>query len=147
MGNTGPEARASYFQTKVSGRVLVIEDDPHVSEVVCIILTQEGYHTVPAVTGADALEKIHSEPWDGIILDICLPDFDGQYIMRQKSIHPEKKHIPVVAMSAAENRLRELAEKHYLQGRLSKPFDLDELIKAANQAFCRPSPLIAACRS
>lgn len=147
MGNTGPEARASFFQAKASARVLVVEDDPDVSAVVCITLADAGYHTVPAETGAEALEKIHSEPWDGIILDVCLPDFDGQYIMRQKSIHPEKKHIPVVAMSATENRLRELAEEHDLQGWLYKPFDLDELVEKANQAFWRPSPLIAACRS
>src|SRR3954462_96918 len=67
---------------KPGGRVLVVEDDPHIRELVVLHLGLEGLHTVSAADGTEGLRAARSEPFDLIILDVMLPGLDGITVLR-----------------------------------------------------------------
>lgn len=70
--------------------ILIVEDDRDIREVITILLGREGFHTLQAETGQEALEKIRRCP-DLIILDVMLPDLDGYEVcrrIRERSVAP-----------------------------------------------------------
>ena len=115
-----------------SPRVLVVEDDAALSEVVCTFLGDEGYACVPAFSGTEALllaeraaEK--NQPFDLVILDLMLPGLPGEeLIWRLRAAGVAAPVIVTSARSAVTDRvsLLRLGASDYLV----KPFDLDELL-------------------
>ena len=115
-----------------SPRVLVVEDDAALSEVVCTFLGDEGYACVPAFSGTEALllaeraaEK--NQPFDLVILDLMLPGLPGEeLIWRLRAAGITAPVIVTSARSAVTDRvsLLRLGASDYLV----KPFDLDELL-------------------
>ncbi|MBV9414088.1 MAG: response regulator, partial [Solirubrobacterales bacterium] len=65
------------------GRVLVVDDEPTIGDVVSRYLRRAGYQTHVALTGHDALEWAFRERPDVIVLDLMLPDTDGLEVMRR----------------------------------------------------------------
>ncbi len=113
-------------------RVLVVEDDAALSEVVCAFLDGEGYACAPAFSGTEALllaeraaEK--NEPFDLVILDLMLPGVPGEELVgRLRAAGTSAPVIVTSAKSAVTDRvsLLRLGASDYLV----KPFDLDELL-------------------
>ncbi|MBM6774292.1 response regulator transcription factor [Olsenella profusa] len=113
-------------------RVLVVEDDPALSEVVCTFLGDEGYACAPAFSGTEALlaaeraaEK--NEPYDLVILDLMLPGVPGEELLGR--LRAEGVAAPVIVTSAKgalSDRVGvlRLGASDYLV----KPFDLEELL-------------------
>ena len=64
-------------------RILVVDDDPHIREVVQFALDKEGFSTVEAKDGAEALERFAAEKPDLIVLDITMPELDGTEVCRR----------------------------------------------------------------
>lgn len=63
-------------------RILIIENDPFILELLPDLLTRFGYSVEKAPSGSKAIEKINREEFDGILLDIQLYDMDGTYLYR-----------------------------------------------------------------
>lgn len=113
-------------------RVLVVEDDAALSEVVCTFLSGEGYACAPAFSGTEAVllaeraaEK--NEPFDLVILDLMLPGVPGEELVgRLRAAGTSAPVIVTSAKSAVTDRvsLLRLGASDYLV----KPFDLDELL-------------------
>ena len=113
-------------------RVLVVEDDAALSEVVCTFLGDEGYACVPSFSGTEALlaaeraaEK--NQPFDLVILDLMLPGVPGEELIgRLRAADVAAPVIVTSAKSAVTDRvaLLRLGASDYLV----KPFDLDELL-------------------
>ncbi len=79
--------------------ILVVEDDVMLNSGLCYNLELDGYKAVPALNAAAALEKIHSESYDLIILDVNLPDSDGFKLCKKiKAV----RDIPVVFLTARD---------------------------------------------
>ena len=64
-------------------RILVVDDDPHIREVVQFALDKEGFDTLEAGDGAQALERFATERPDLIVLDITMPELDGTEVCRR----------------------------------------------------------------
>ena len=64
------------------GRVLVVEDDPHIRELVLLHLGLEGLQTIAAADGTEGLRIARSQPFDLIVLDVMLPGLDGITVCR-----------------------------------------------------------------
>ena len=64
-------------------RILVVDDDPHIRQVVQFALDKEGFSTVEARDGAEALERFAVEKPDLIVLDITMPELDGTEVCRR----------------------------------------------------------------
>lgn len=82
-------------------KILIVEDDKFLSELISTKLTKEGYEVSIALDGEAGLEKAKTEKPDIILLDILLPGISGFEVLEQikKSTDPEVKNIPVLILS------------------------------------------------
>ncbi|MCL5961730.1 MAG: response regulator [Chloroflexi bacterium] len=107
--------------------VMVVEDDLDLLDLIAVILTEEGYRVVPATDGRDALAKVAKEMPALILLDVWMPVMDGpEFLARFRRMYDHAT--PIVLLTAAEEGRIADAEIQ-AEGHLSKPFDLDELLR------------------
>ena len=122
-------------------RILVVEDDPDIHQLLQDRLRAMGYRVQSAVDGVQALEAVRAETFEGMILDIGIPSMDGMEVLRQ--IRRWDQQIPIVMVTASGSK--ELAVRAIgmgAQAYMLKPFDLDELQRVADywfRPFERPS--------
>jgi two-component system OmpR family response regulator len=108
-------------------RVLVVDDEPAIAELVSTALSYEGFEVTQADSGLGALAKVESFRPDLIVLDVMLPDIDGFEVVRR--LRAEARKVPVVfltAKDATEDKVHGLT----LGGDdyVTKPFSLEELL-------------------
>jgi two-component system alkaline phosphatase synthesis response regulator PhoP len=111
----------------MSKRILLVEDEERLLEVVKLNLELEGYAVTTAINGKQALERFHQERFDLILLDVMLPQMDGFSVCR--SIRLENRKVPILFLTAknsAQDRVMGL--KIGGEDYLVKPFDLEELL-------------------
>lgn len=106
-------------------KVLVVDDEPMVREVVCTYLGREGYATVEATDGEQALGAVESDNPDLILLDVMLPKLDGYSVLSQLREHTDVPVIMLTARDAEVDRVLglELGADDYVV----KPFSPREL--------------------
>ncbi len=112
--------------------ILVVDDEPTICEFIHEFLEDEGYQSVCAGNGAEALEQIQRTRPDLVLMDIMMPGLDGREVVRQLQEHPTYSAIPVILMSAA------VRWDEAIDGPIqfiSKPFDLDRLLRMINQTL------------
>lgn len=100
-------------------KLLIIEDDEHVSRVYDVKFTHEGYQTVFAKNGNEALEKIALEKPDLIILDLMIPGKDGFAVLEEVKQNQELAAIPIIILSnlgqpSDQERALALGAREYL---------------------------------
>jgi CheY-like chemotaxis protein len=109
-------------------RILVIDDDESIRQIVRLCLSDEGYEVFEASNGQAALEAVDEFQPSLILLDLRMPVMDGWEFARRYRASPGP-HAPLVAFVAALNAEEECADLD-MAGILSKPFDLDDLLQA-----------------
>lgn len=107
-------------------KILVVDDEKPISDIVKFNLDKEGYDVVTAYDGEGALEKVESEEPDLILLDLMLPKIDGLEVARQVRA---KHNIPIIMVTAKDSELDkvvglELGADDYV----TKPFSNRELV-------------------
>jgi CheY-like chemotaxis protein len=109
-------------------RILVVDDDESIRQIVSICLTDEGYEVYEAANGQVAFDALSDLRPDLILLDLRMPVMDGwEFARRYRSL--PGPHAPVLAFVAALNAEQETSELQ-TDGLLAKPFDLDDLLEA-----------------
>lgn len=110
-------------------RVLVVDDEPTIRQLLVINLLAEGIHVAAAPDGFAARQAAFADPPDLIILDVMMPGLDGLELLRELRGDPRTADIPVVLLTArttdAEVWAGWAAGADYY---LTKPFDVDELL-------------------
>lgn len=86
------------------GIILVVEDDPKTSELLCVFLNKSGYQTITAFDGEEALRKARQFKPSAITLDIMLPQKDGWEVLKELKEDTEVKDIPVLVISLVDNK-------------------------------------------
>ena len=81
-------------------KILVVDDEPHVVELVAFNLRREGYTVVSANNGASALVSVEQERPDLIILDIMMPIMDGIQVAETLKANEATRDIPIVMLTA-----------------------------------------------
>lgn len=119
-------------------RLLVVEDDVDIANLLKTFFTTQGYEVEIANRGSEALEKTRRILPHLIILDIVLPDLDGFEVCRQLRTHARTGHIPVIFLTQKDERSDklqglELGADNYL----TKPFDFEELKLYVQNAIAR----------
>jgi DNA-binding response OmpR family regulator len=84
----------------MKAKILIVDDEPVLLRLVGYALHKEGYETVVAQQGEEALGKVKTERPDLVILDIMLPDMDGIEICRRLRARPETTTLPIMMLSA-----------------------------------------------
>ena len=116
--------------TKDQKRVLVVDDDASIRELLSTAFEDDGYEVVPAINGADALSVCERWRPDVIVLDLMMPVMDGWTFA--KRLH-ERDEIPIVVLSAA-NDLARHGKTIGAADVVGKPFDLDQLLPKVARA-------------
>jgi CheY-like chemotaxis protein len=107
--------------------VLIVEDDADLREMMAQLLTLEGYGTVTASNGREALRLLHEAAMPKVILlDLMMPVMDGWEFRRQQQADATIAGLPVIVLSALDpNRASNLAASAFLK----KPLDFDRLLQ------------------
>src|SRR5690554_6514712 len=81
-------------------RILIVDDDPTLIEMLTFVLTRGGYETAAAADGNRAIEILRTTPIDLVVLDVMLPDTDGYEICRRIRALPGIGQLPILMLSA-----------------------------------------------
>src|SRR6202050_4692938 len=116
------------------GRVLVVDDDEVIRQLIAVNLTLEGFDVATAIDGQDCLDKVQAIAPDVITLDVMMPRLDGWETAVQLRKSPETAHIKVVLITARAQeddvtRGANVGADAYL----TKPFDPGEMIRVVRE--------------
>lgn len=121
----------------MSKRVVVVDDDKEVCEIVTFVLTCHGFEVTTASDGQQLYRVLAADPYhlpDLIILDVMMPGEDGYQICRGLQANARTQHIPVIIITAhAEDIYERISEDIGAAQHLTKPFhplELAESVKA-----------------
>jgi len=122
------------------GRVLVVDDDEVIRQLIAVNLTLEGFEVVTAVDGRECLEKVAEVNPDVITLDVMMPRLDGWVTATQLRRNPETAGIKVVLITArAQEDDRDRGRQIGVDAYLTKPFDPAEMIRVVRELAGAPS--------
>jgi DNA-binding response OmpR family regulator len=127
-------------EVTVPPRILVVEYEADVADLIRAVLIEEGYLVAVARDGADGLQMAQEWHPDLILLDLQLPKLDGSELLKSLREQPSTAETPVVAMSASENIRQHTGELRAADAALSKPFDIDALLTQVAFHLARRSP-------
>lgn len=113
--------------------VLIIEDEQPIRRFLRASLSAEGYRITEATSGTDGLRLAASQPPDLIILDLGLPDLDGQEVLRRLR---EWSSAPIIVLSARDQETQKIqALDHGADDYVTKPFGTGELLARMRTAL------------
>jgi len=119
-------------------RILVVDDDPHIREVICFALEKAGMDIEAAADGAAALRRFDRKAADLIVLDVGLPEMDGLEVCRQLR---RKSDVPILFLSARDEEIdRILGLEMGGDDYVTKPFSPRELVARVNAVLRRARP-------
>jgi CheY-like chemotaxis protein len=120
-------------------RVLVVDDDDGIRRLVGTILRRQQYEVDDAFDGQEAIEKLTDRGYDALFLDLMMPRCNGYEVLaflRQQEID----HKCVVVMTAAGTRGTRDLDTGLVHRVLHKPFDVRDVISAAEELSVRTTP-------
>lgn len=116
------------------GRILVVEDEPDIANMLKIYFTGQGYDIEVANRGGDASRMVQQQLPQLMVLDINLPDIDGYTLCKQMRTNTRTKHIPIIFLTEKDERGDRIAGLELgADDYITKPFDIEELrLRIAN---------------
>ncbi|HNW92798.1 MAG TPA: response regulator transcription factor [bacterium] len=122
-------------------RVLVVDDERDLQELVSYNLRKAGWEVTLAGDGATALREAFGSEFDAAVLDLMLPDMDGMEICRQLRAEPKTRRLPIIMLTArAEVGEKVRGLEAGADDYLGKPFDVAELIARVRALLRRSQP-------
>jgi DNA-binding response OmpR family regulator len=119
--------------------VLIVEDDVHIRDLIALHLGLEGLQTSAVGDGREALDRVTTEPFDLILLDLMLPGIDGISICRALRRSGPNQDAPVLMLTARREESDEvLGLESGADDYLAKPFGVRELVARARALLRRP---------
>ncbi|MDD5039472.1 MAG: response regulator [Dehalococcoidales bacterium] len=111
-------------ETKAQKRVLVVDDEPGIGNVLRIKLRLSGYDVTTTTSGAEAIELIRTQPPDIVLLDILMPDVTGMDVLDTVRTF---SRVPIIVFTAKPD-IAQFALKNGANDCIAKPFDPDYLV-------------------
>jgi DNA-binding response OmpR family regulator len=113
----------------MSGRVLIVEDEPDISSLLAFHLEREGYQVSQSPNGLDALQQVRARPPDLVLLDLMLPGIGGLEVCRRLRQDPATAALPVVMLTAKREEVdRVLGLELGADDYIVKPFSPKEVV-------------------
>jgi two-component system OmpR family response regulator/two-component system alkaline phosphatase synthesis response regulator PhoP len=120
-------------------RVLVVEDEVNIRELVCLHLRHEGYSCDHVGDGKVALERTQTQPYDLLVLDVMLPGLDGLSLCRAVRNGQLNADVPILMLTARrEESDKVVGLESGADDYLTKPFGVRELVARARALLRRP---------
>lgn len=117
-------------------RILVVDDDPSVRQLVCDVLELEGHDISEAGDGLAAVAAIEADRPDCVILDLMMPGLNGHEVLARVRANDGGAHLPVVMLTAAGDE--EESWRAWTGGVdyfMTKPFDSEQLVRYLEHLF------------
>ena len=119
--------------------VLVVEDDPHIRELVALHLGLEGWTVVQAVAGDEAIRQVEQQRFDLVVLDLMLPRVDGLTVCRSIRRQSENADVPILMLTAKRDETdKVLGLESGADDYLTKPFGVREFVARVRALMRRP---------
>jgi len=128
-----------------NAKILIVDDEVHISDLLQTNLELEGYQTTCAFNGKEAINAVSQEIFDLVLLDVMLPDMTGMEVCQE--VKSQFRNLPVLMLSAlgqSSDRIKGL--KSGADDYLSKPFNLTELLIRMDkllERFAKTTPSIS----
>ncbi len=125
--------------TTSPSRILVVDDEAPILDLVRGYLEREGFTVTTAADGPSALEAVRSAAPDVVILDVMLPGIDGYSLQIKISQDASTKDLPIVVLTALEPSKTLFQKFPQVVGFMTKPFKTEDLLQTVTQALNRPT--------
>ena len=117
----------------MSGRVLVVDDNKVIRQLIRVNLELEGFEVVTAADGVECLDVVHQVRPDVITLDVVMPRLDGLRTAARLRSDPRTRHLPLAIVSACTQYEVESGLDAGVDAFLAKPFEPAELVRLVGQ--------------
>jgi DNA-binding response OmpR family regulator len=116
-------------------RVVCIEDEPEMIDLVRLILGRKGFSVIGANGGIEGLETVQRERPDLVLLDLMMPDMDGWEVYQQMKADDDLRDIPVVVVTAKAQSIDKVLGLHIakVDDYITKPFGPQELLESVEK--------------
>jgi DNA-binding response OmpR family regulator len=116
-------------------RLVCIEDEPEMIDLVRLILGRKGFEVIGANGGVEGLETVRREKPDLVLLDLMMPDMDGWEVYQQIKADEELRNIPVVVVTAKAQSIDKVLGLHIakVDDYITKPFGPQELLESVEK--------------
>jgi two-component system, OmpR family, response regulator VicR len=123
--------------TKANKKIVCIEDEPEMIDLIRIILKRAGFYIIGAIGGEEGLKAIRAHEPDLVLLDLMMPDIDGWEVYRQMRAEESLKDIPVIVVTAKGHSIDRVLGLHIAEvdGYIVKPFNVEELLRNVNEVL------------
>ncbi len=115
-------------------KILVVDDDESILEVIDILLSQNGYQVITVASLHNLTSIVQNEQPDLILLDLLVNGSNGMEVCKSLKVNPLTNSIPIILFSASNNRLRNFKDCN-ADGILEKPFDLSKLLSVIKSSI------------
>jgi len=118
-------------------RVVCVEDEPEMIDLIRLILERRGFEVIGAVGGKEGLEIIRRERPALVLLDLMMPDVDGWEVYRQMKADESLKNTPVIVVTAKAQSIDKVLGLHIakVDDYITKPFGPQELVKSVERVL------------
>ena len=124
-------------EAKMNGKkILIVDDEPDMIELIKMRLVANGYKVVDAKDGLEGLEKASKEEPDLILLDIKMAQMDGYSMLRGLRQDEKMKSIPVIILTSYE-KMKDIFEMEGISDYIMKPFDNQDFLSRVAKALKR----------
>ncbi len=120
-------------------RILCIEDEPEMIDLIRLILGRKGFDVSGASGGQDGIFKVRKEKPDLVLLDLMMPFMDGWEVYQQMKADEATKNIPVIVVTAKAQSIDKVLGLHIakVDDYIAKPFSPKELIDSVERVFAK----------
>jgi len=120
-------------------RILCIEDEPEMIDLIRLILSRKGFDVSGASGGQEGIYKIRNEKPDLILLDLMMPFMDGWEVYQQMKADEATKNIPVIVVTAKAQSIDKVLGLHIakVDDYIAKPFSPKELIDSVERVLAK----------
>ncbi len=118
-------------------RILCIEDEAEMIDLIRLILGRKGYEVSGAAGGQEGLEKVRTEMPDLVLLDLMMPDMGGWEVYQQMKANEKMKDIPVIIVTAKAQSIDKVLGLYIakVDDYIAKPFSPSELLTSVENVF------------
>ncbi len=118
-------------------KIVCIEDEPEMIDLVRLILGRRGFELIGAIGGREGLETVRRVRPDLVLLDLMMPDMDGWEIYQHMKADEELRHIPVIIVTAKAQSIDKVLGLHIakVDDYITKPFGPQELIESVSRVL------------
>jgi len=130
-------------------RILVVDDEPNIRQLITLILEAEGYEVVQACNGLEAIEALDRHGCQLIILDIMMPEMDGWEVCRHIKSRIQTAKPPILILTVRNQPLDRVIGMEVVRANdyLTKPFDRKELLNCVEHLLGKKSGMSIAAKS